>query len=246
MTIVGAGQSLAGGAFVGQLVVWAEHRLGMVAGDWRLGLLFSAWGLSGLVATAMMPRLVARACAARVTLLGLPASPVLGVFTALALSWAAGAALLAGWGVAYMLVVVNSITYRQQVTPQPLMCRANTTGRTLSFGLGYPLGAVLAGAVAEFAGPVGGMLAGTAVLGSAAAYAWVFPLGASPFGWDGLQLVRWDLQCVVYAVRRLSIPVAAPRVDHERTSAPSPVVGRPGCVAASASRPPRRDREFPP
>jgi len=182
MTIVGAGQSLAGGAFVGQMVVWAERRLGVVAGDWRLGALFSAWGVGALLATAMMPRLVARAGAARVTLIGLPFSAVLGVSTALAPNWAAGAALLAGWGIAYMLVVVNSITYRQQVTPEPLMSRVNTSGRMLSFGLGYPLGAVLAGAVAELAGPVGGMLAGTAVLVVAAAYAWKSPLrtAASP------------------------------------------------------------------
>ncbi len=176
MTVVGAGQSLAGGAFVGQMVVWAERQLGVVAGDWRLGLLFSAWSLGALLATAMMPRLVARSGAARVTLVGLPFSAVLAVMTALAPNWTAGAALLGCWGGAYMLVVVNSITYRQQVTPEPLMSRVNTSGRMLSFGLGFPLGAVLAGAVAEFAGPVGGMLAGTVALFVAAAYAWVSPL----------------------------------------------------------------------
>ncbi|CAN5700569.1 MFS transporter [soil metagenome] len=176
MTVVGAGQSLAGGAFVGQMVVWAERQLGVVAGDWRLGLLFSAWSLGALLATAMMPRLVARSGAARVTLVGLPFSAVLAVMTALAPNWTAGAALLGCWGGAYMLVVVYSITYRQQVTPEPLMSRVNTSGRMLSFGLGFPLGAVLAGAVAEFAGPVGGMLAGTVALFVAAAYAWVSPL----------------------------------------------------------------------
>jgi hypothetical protein len=176
MTAVGACQSIAGGAFVGQMVVWADRSLDVRQGDWRLGVLFSTWGVGVLVATLSLPRLVALAGAARVTLLGLPASALLCVLTALSTSWVVGSLLLIGWGMAYMTVVTNSITYRQQVTPEHLMSRVNTTGRMLSFGLGWPIGSVLGGLVANATGPRGGMLAGAAVLVAGVAVGWLSPL----------------------------------------------------------------------
>ncbi len=75
-----------------------------------------------------------------------------------------------------MLVVINAINYRQQVTPEALMSRVNTAGRMLSFGAGFPLGALLGGVVARSAGPVAGMLAGAAVAAVGAIYAWMSPL----------------------------------------------------------------------
>ena len=64
------------------------------------------------------------------------------------------------WGVAYQGVVLNSMTYRQQVTPEPLLGRVNTAGRMLSFGVGWTCGALgasaLAGAGRAAAGPRGG------------------------------------------------------------------------------------------
>lgn len=51
-----------------------------------------------------------------------------------------------------MLVVINAITHRQQVTPEPLQSRVNTTGRMLAWGAGAPAGAFIGGAVAELAG----------------------------------------------------------------------------------------------
>ncbi|MDP9397134.1 MAG: MFS transporter [Actinomycetota bacterium] len=176
MTLVGAAQALAGGAFVGQFVVWADRELGVRAGDVRLGVLFAAWGVGSLLGTAAMPGLVVRLGAPRVTLVALPVSAVLAVATALAPGWPVALVLVGAWGAAYMLVVVNAITYRQQVTPEPLMSRVNTAGRMLSFGLGWPTGAVLGGVVSSLAGPAAGMLAGAAVLAAAAAYAWRSPL----------------------------------------------------------------------
>lgn len=183
MTIVGATQSIAGGAFIGQMVVWADRQLGVRAGDARLGVVFSAWGVGVLVASLTMPRMVRRHGAARVTLLALPLSAALCVATAFAVDWVTGSLALVAWGSAYMLVVINSVTYRQQVTPEPLMSRVNTTGRMLSFGLGWPIGSVLGGLVAQAAGPRAGMLAGAAVLLVGVAFGWLSPLrheGARP------------------------------------------------------------------
>jgi MFS family permease len=176
MTGVGTTQAIAGGAFVGQMVVWADRELDIRAGDPRLGVVFASWGIGVLVASLAMPRLVRLYGAARVTLLALPVSAALCVATAVAGNWVAGTVALAAWGAAYMLVVINAITYRQQVTPEPLMSRVNTTGRMLSFGLGWPIGSVLGGVVAEWAGPQAGMLAGALVLGAGVVLAWLSPL----------------------------------------------------------------------
>ena len=145
---------------------------GVRAGGVRPGVVFGGGGAGALLGTAAMPGLVARLGAPRVTLLALPTSAVLALATALAPGWPVALVLVAAWGAAYMLVVVNAITYRQQVTPEPLMSRVNTAGRMLSFGLGWPTGAVLGGVVSSLAGPAAGMLAGAAVLAAAAAYAW--------------------------------------------------------------------------
>ncbi|MBA3232325.1 MAG: MFS transporter, partial [Propionibacteriales bacterium] len=126
MTIVGAAQAVAGGAFVGQMVVWADRALDVRAGDWRLGVVFSAWGVGVFATSVLIPQAVRRVGAARVTLLALPASAVLCVLTALASHWVVGSLLMIVWGAAYMAVVINAITYRQQVTPEPLMSRVNT------------------------------------------------------------------------------------------------------------------------
>lgn len=171
MTVVGATQAFAGGAFIGQLVVWADQELQVRAGDGRLGLLFGAWGAGGLLAALAMPRLAARAGPARVWLRTLPVSALLAVAAVLAPHWVLAAAALFAWAVAFNLVVMNSITYRQQATPEPLMSRVNTTGRMLSWGLGAPLGAVVAGALAEAYGARVGMLAGCGALAAGTAYA---------------------------------------------------------------------------
>ena len=180
MTILGACQSIAGGAFVGQMVVWADRSFSIREGDFRLGLLYAAWGVGALASAILTPRLARHFGAARLTLLGFPASAVLAVGTAISPTWEVGVAMMVGWSSAYMLVVINSINYRQQVTPEHLMSRVNTAGRMLSFGAGFPVGALLGGIVAANAGPVAGMLAGAAVATVAAVYAWISPLRAVP------------------------------------------------------------------
>jgi len=147
MTAIGTAQSLGGGAFVGLLVVWADRRLDVRAGDWRLGALYATWSIGGLAASLVLPRLLRRVAAPRLTLLALPFSAALGIATTLAGQWLVAAIFFAGWGVAYTLVVINGISYRQQVTPDAFMSRVNAAGRMLSFGLGTPLGALLGGAL---------------------------------------------------------------------------------------------------
>jgi MFS family permease len=176
MTLVGALQAVAGGAFVGQLVVWADRSLDVRAGDPRLGVLYGGWGVGALAVSVVMPRLVRRWTAAGVTLRALPVSALLGVAVALAPDWVSATGLIAAWGAAYMLVVVNAITFRQEITPEPLMSRVGAAGRMLSFGVGWPVGSLLGGSVASWLGPVAGMLAGCAVLWVGVVVAWSSPL----------------------------------------------------------------------
>lgn len=79
-------------------------------------------------------------------------------------------------GTAYTLVVVNSISYRQQVTPEHLLGRVNTAGRMLSWGAGWTLGAVLGGTLGHVLG-AGPALVAVASLGLVSVVvAWTSPL----------------------------------------------------------------------
>ena len=89
--------------------------------------------------------------------------------------WAAGLALIA-WGVFYQLVVINSVTYRQQVTPEHMLGRVNTAGRMLSWGIGWTGGAFLAGAVVPFLGLRATLFVFALASVAAVVVAWTSPL----------------------------------------------------------------------
>lgn len=57
-------------------------------------------------------------------------------------------AALAGWLFCYSMVTINGITLRQELAPDRLQGRVNTTARMLGWG-GYPLGALIGGVLAE-------------------------------------------------------------------------------------------------
>ena len=176
MTVVGALQSVAGGGFVALMVVWFDRVLGIGTEGWRFGLVWSSWSVGGLVATLVLPRLLDRTTATRITLLGLPVSAVLGIATSFAPTWPPAALGLLAWSIAYTMVVVNSISYRQQVTPEPLLSRVNTVGRMLAWGVGYTSGAAGAGALAAVAGVETTLHVVTSVGVLAVAVAWTSPL----------------------------------------------------------------------
>ena len=176
MTIVGAIQSMAGGGFVALMVVWFDRVLDIGTQGWRFGLTWSSWSVGALAATLLLPRLLRRTSPARITLAALPVSAVLGVLTALAPNWQWAALGLLSWSGAYMLVVVNSISYRQQVTPEPLLGRVNTAGRMLAWGAGWTGGAALAGLVASAVGVRHAMVLMTTVNLVGVVVAWTSPL----------------------------------------------------------------------
>jgi MFS family permease len=176
MTFVGTLQSAAGGGFVALMVVWADRVLGIGTAGLRFGVLFGVWGLGGTAAALMLPRLLHRTTPARLCLLALPTSALLGVLTARAADWRLACLGLTGWSVAYQLVIVNSVSYRQQVTPERLLGRVNTAGRMLSWGVGWTGGAVVAGAVSTRLGVPSALLVMTSLIVPAAVLAWTSPL----------------------------------------------------------------------
>lgn len=176
MAIIGFTQCMAGGGFVALMVVWCDRQLGVGTEGLRFGIVYSSWAVGGLVASLALPRLLRRMSAAQVALMALPVSAVLAVTTPLWKQWWVAAGWLFAWSVAYTLVAVNGITYRQQVTPDHLLGRVNTAGRMLSWGLGWTGGAVIGGAVGAAIGLQAALLVMTAVSFIGVVVAWTSPL----------------------------------------------------------------------
>ncbi|GAA4239905.1 MFS transporter [Actinomadura meridiana] len=147
MTAVGTLQSLSGGAIIGQLVVFADRVLGVHGSNPRIGFLYTAWSAGGIGGSLLLPRLRRRIHTFTIMLVALPVGAALGLVVVLTTDWRIAMVALTAWGSAYLVVIVNTMTYCQEVTPPELQGRVNTTRRMLSSGLGVPLGALLASVI---------------------------------------------------------------------------------------------------
>jgi MFS family permease len=176
MTIVGSLQSFAGGGFMALMIVWCDRVLHVGTSGIRFGLVYGTWGIGGLIAALGLPRLLKRMPPAAVTLYAIPVSALLGIVSPLMPNWELAAIALLVWGSAYVLVIVNAISYRQQVTPEHLLGRVNTAGRMLSWGVGWTGGSVVGGLLGSWVGIRPGMV----LMGSggvvAVLVAWTSPL----------------------------------------------------------------------
>ena len=176
MTVIGFLLMLGIGGYMALSVVWIDRVLGLGTEGWRFGTTYVAWAVGGLAASLSLPRVVTFVSPARIALTMLPASAVLGLVCSRVQVWWIAAGLFVLWAAATTLVVINSVTYRQQVTPEHLLGRVNTAGRMLSWGCGWTGGALLSGVVV---GPLGlrpTMLLFACVVSLAAAFAWLSPL----------------------------------------------------------------------
>lgn len=176
MTVVGFLVSLSGAGFMALSVPYADRILGVGTSGWRFGAVYAAWGVGGITVAVLTPRLLRRVSAARLTLLWLPVCAVAGLVVVTTSSWLVSVTVMVVWGVSYQGTVLNSITYRQQVTPDHLLGRVNTAGRMLSFGVGWTGGALGAGALAATLGLRGGLVVMVSVGVLAAVFGWLSPL----------------------------------------------------------------------
>ena len=175
-TIVGFLLSLSGAGFMALSVPYADRLL-----DVRHQRLAIRAGLRGLGCRRHPRRRVApHGCSVH---LAEPAGAdlaagggVAGVVVAMTSTWQVAVAVMVVWGVSYQGVLLNSMTYRQQVTPEPLLGRVNTAGRMLSFGVGWTCGALGASALAGLVGLRAALVAVVAVGLVATVFGWLSPL----------------------------------------------------------------------
>jgi MFS family permease len=151
LSLTGFGFNLSAGGAIGLLAVHADEVLDMRVSDGRIGLLYTAAAIGALIAARVLPALGRRAGAGPTSIIGY-AGYVLALLALVhAPSFAAAAALWAAWEFTRTVVNVNGITVRQQLTPDGLQGRVNTTGRMIAWG-GTPFGALIGGVVAQQAG----------------------------------------------------------------------------------------------
>jgi MFS family permease len=148
LTLLGFGVSFTGGAITSLLVVYAVRALRIPDTDARIGLLFTAGAVGSLVASLALPRLIRYMSPARITMLSLFPNAFFGFALAFAPNWIIGMVTYAARQAFYMLIVINGISIRQQVTPDHLQSRVNSTARMIAWG-GTPFGAAVGGLLAE-------------------------------------------------------------------------------------------------
>jgi MFS family permease len=175
LTLVGFGNSFSAGAVIGLLVVYGVRALGLGETDGRLGLLYTATAVGALVASLVLPSLTRYFAVGRITLAGLFAHGAAVVAVALAPSFWSGVVLIGVWAIGNTLVIINGIALRQQVTPDHLQARVNTTARMVAWG-GQPFGAAAAGALAEALDVRSALMIVAIGVGVSAIYGWFSPL----------------------------------------------------------------------
>ncbi|WP_436535820.1 MFS transporter [Actinoplanes sp. HUAS TT8] len=148
LSLTGFGLSTTAGGVLALLVVHAREQLGLIGDDHRIGLLYTAAAVGALLSALALPALSRRLGTGRLS----AAAYLLFLLAVLALAGTHtfGAALVA-WlacDFASATAITNGITVRQQLTPDELQGRVNTTGRMIAWG-GTPVGAALGGVVAD-------------------------------------------------------------------------------------------------
>jgi MFS family permease len=151
LTLFTAAMNLFWGGWAALLVLFVVAPGPMGLGDFEYGLLLSAMAIGGLFGSLLSQR-VQRAVGTRnallLDLLGTVA--LVGVPALTAAPWAVTVSLFAaGFGASIWVILVATI--RQQLVPDELLGRVYSASRFLSWGIG-PIGAALAGLVAEFWG----------------------------------------------------------------------------------------------
>jgi MFS family permease len=153
--------NLALGAVPAILVLYVEHQLH--APTWTYGLLLTSLAMGTLAGAVVVPLALARTSETfvlRFVLITLPV-PMFAIAVTTSFWVAAGAQLFIGaleiaWGIV-------AVSYRQEVVPYELLGRVNAIYRMMAWG-SIPVGALLAGALAELTNVSGAYLCVTAIL----------------------------------------------------------------------------------
>jgi hypothetical protein len=152
MTFINALLCFSAGGYYAEVVVWADRSLRISRGDVRLGVLYGAFGVGAVAGSMASSALrawldVPTGRAALFLIAG-----IFGVGTFLSRNWITAACGISVWAFCYMAIMINTITVRQLSTPPELQGRVNIVGRSISLGIGWPLGAMSAGLIATYSG----------------------------------------------------------------------------------------------
>lgn len=159
-----AGLNITFTAAASLLVLFAQDELGV--GDSGFGWLLAAMAVGSTAGSLLAGRVVERLGARRAVLTAVTAMGIALAAVATAPHPALTATLLAFVGFGQMVWNVVAVTYRQTVVPDELLGRVNSVYRLIAYG-SFPLGALVGGLIAEFAGlraPWGFAGAGTLLL----------------------------------------------------------------------------------
>lgn len=148
LTLLGFGVSFTSGAVFSLIVVFGVRALGLADTDPRLGWLFTASAVGALLASLSLPYLTKRFAVQRITLWGLFANLLSLLLLIAAPTLTVALAIYLLWTFCNTLIVINGISLRQMVTPEPLLSRVNVTARMIAWG-GSPFGAAVGGILAE-------------------------------------------------------------------------------------------------
>lgn len=134
------------GGVLGQLVVYGRTELALA--DFPLSLLFAADGAGTILAAGLAARLGRGRRMGRIVLVALPTTALCILLLAVAPNLAVALGALVVFGAVQTVMFVNLISLRQRIVPDRLQGRVNATARAVAVS-GTPLGALLAGVLAE-------------------------------------------------------------------------------------------------
>lgn len=181
LTLLGVANSVAAGGVTGLLLVVGVERLGITSDGGAFGVLLATVAAGGFLAAATLPHLIRHVAVGRITLgalsLCLPAIVLLAASTSIVA--AAGCLLI--WSIGNTIVILNGISLRQQLTPDRLQARVNTTGRMVAWG-GTPIGAIGAGGIAQITDVAAGVGAMAVVIAVGVAYGCAAGMRRRDFG----------------------------------------------------------------
>ena len=172
LILVGFINSLAFGAVLGQIVVYADRALHLPRGNAKVGLLFTAGAVGTLLAGAVFARLFTIRRIRVITPTALAAAALIAVGLATTSAFVVAAGLYVLFSLAIQLVITVGITYRQLASPDHLVSSVNVVGRMVAWG-GQPFGALLGGLAAEQFGIRSMTLLAAGCFGAASVYAFV-------------------------------------------------------------------------
>jgi predicted MFS family arabinose efflux permease len=147
LVLIGAANAVTGGSLIALIVVYAARGLHVPDHGLAIGLLYTAEGAGSVAGSLLLPRLAKRLRPTNATVISLFWAAAAMIAVAFTTRYAIGLVLIFCFNVPYTIVIVNGVSIRQQIVPDHMQSRVNTTARMIAWG-GTPVGATFGGLLA--------------------------------------------------------------------------------------------------